>query len=128
MYVRFVVYEIDEDSGREMGLFTAGGILNDKNELYDYEIEHRKSLMIWFSENLDVPDVQASDSNYYSNPTAISWFKSSATEHIAKMREYAEILKAHNLPVKQLVTDRPGKILYEDEYQIAACPYKDTFR
>lgn len=44
------------------------------------------------------------------------------------MREYAEILKSHGLEVKQLVTDNPGKIVYDDKYQIAAIPFKDTFK
>lgn len=128
MYLRFVVPENDEDSGREMGIFCAGGILDDEGKLYDYETKIRNGILSWFSKNLDVPTVQASESNYYSNPNAISWFKSSAVDHIAKMREYVEILKAHDVQVKQLVTERPGKILYEDEHQIAAVPYKDTFR
>lgn len=128
MYLRFVVPENDEDSGREMGIFVAGGILNESGQLYDYEINIRKSLMLWFTNNLEVPDIQASESNHYSNPNAISWFKSSAVKHISKMREYIEILKSHDVPVKQLITDRPGKILYEDEFQIAAIPFKDTFK
>ena len=128
MYLRFVVPENDENSGREMGIFSAGGILDDEGRLYDYESKIRNSILSWFSKNLDVPTVQASESNYYSNPNAISWFKASAIDHIAKMREYVEILKAHDAQVKQLVTERPGKILYEDEYQIAAVPYKDTFK
>ena len=128
MYLRFVVPENDEDSGREMGIFVDGGILNESGQLYDYEINIRKSLMLWFTNNLKVPDIQALESNHYSNPNAISWFKSSAVTHISKMREYIEILKAHDVPVKQLITDRPGKILYEDEFQIAAIPFKDTFK
>ncbi|WP_415891175.1 hypothetical protein ACMXYV_07590 [Neptuniibacter sp. SY11_33] len=127
MYIRFVVAEIDEDSGREMGIFTAGGILHEDGELYDYEIRHRKEILSWFSSNLNVPDVQASESNYYSKPGAISWFKSSATIHISKMREYVQILESHDVAVKQLVTERPGNVVYEDDFQVAAIPFKDTF-
>ncbi|MBL4673323.1 MAG: hypothetical protein JKX81_13780 [Arenicella sp.] len=128
MYLRFVIPENDEESGREMGVFTAGGILNDSGQLYDYEIKIRKQILTWFTNNLEVPDVQASASNYYSKPNAISWFKSSASTHISKMREYIEILKAHDIHVTQLVTERPGKIVYEDEHQVAAIPFKDTFK
>jgi len=66
--------------------------------------------------------------NDYSKPQAISWFRSSALKHISKMREYAEILQSHDVQVKQLVTERPGKIVYEDQYQIAAIPFQDTFK
>jgi hypothetical protein len=128
MYIRFVVPANDLESGREMGIFVAGGILSDDGHLYDYQIKHRKELMTWFTNNLEVPDAQASESNYYSKPQAISWFRSSASEHISKMREYAEILKSHDVQVKQLVTERPGKIVYQDKYQIAAIPFQDTFK
>lgn len=128
VYLRFVVPEVDEGSGREMGLFAAGGILSEEDKLYDHEIKLQKQILIWFENNLVVPDVQASESNYYSKPNAISWFKSDAIVHIAKMREYVEILKAHNMHVKQLMTERPGKIVYEDEFQVAAIPFKDTFK
>jgi hypothetical protein len=128
MYIRFIVQESDKKSGREMGLFSAGGILRDEGKLYDYEVKLRKQIMQWFSNNLKVPDVQASQSNHYTKPLAISWFKSSAKSHISKMREYAEILNSHDVHVKQIVTERPGKIVYEDEFQIAAIPFQDTFK
>lgn len=127
MYLRFVVPVNDDESGREMGLFVAGGILENEGSMYEYEIKQRNRILSWFTKNLDVPNVQGSKSNYYSKPNAISWFRSSAAIHISKMREYSEILKAHDVPVKQLVTDRPGKIVYEGEFQIAAIPFNDTF-
>jgi len=127
-YLRFVVPETDEGSGRAMGVFTAGGILYEEDKLYDHEIKLRKQILIWFGNNLEVPDVQASESNYYSKPNAISWFKSGAEIHINKMREYTEVLNSHDIQVKQLITERPGKIVYEDEFQVAAIPFKDTFK
>ncbi|TNF33270.1 MAG: hypothetical protein EP312_09675 [Gammaproteobacteria bacterium] len=127
MYIRFSVPVKDDKSGKEMGVFTAGGILSDSGNLYEHEMENRKNILNWFSKNLAVPDVQGSDSNHYTNPNAISWFKASATTHIAKMREYIEILRAHDIQVDQHQTERPGKILYEDSYQIAAVPFNDTF-
>ena len=81
----------------------------------------------WFKKNLSVPHVQSSSSNHYAKPKAISWFKDSAKDHIEKMRQYAQILESHDYPIKQLLTDRPGKVLYEDEFQIAAIPFGDTF-
>ncbi len=59
---------------------------------------------------------------------SISWFKHSATDHIDKMRQYAQILEAHDIYVNQMTTDRPGNIVYEDQFQIAAIPFNDTFK
>ncbi len=102
--------------------------LLNENELFEYEIEIEEAIYQWFKKNLDVPYVQSSNSNYYSKPLAISWFKDTAVVHVQKMREYIHILESHDVRVKQLTTDKPGKIVYEDEYQVAAVPFGDTFK
>jgi hypothetical protein len=127
MYVRLAVFEKDSDSNQEMGLFSAMGKLHETNELYEYELDIENEIYKWFKRNLKVPKVQADTSNHYRVPMAISWFKSSAKEHISKMRAYGQILEQHDYIVKQLITDRPGKIVYEDDHQIAAIPFVDTF-
>ena len=128
MFLRFEIEETDLDSGRKMGLFSAMGELVQDGILYDYEIELEQEIYSWFKKNLKVPRVQASNSAYYSRPDAISWFKSSAVEHIDKMRQYAQLLDAHGVLVLQVKTERPGNIVYEDKYQIAAIPFNDTFK
>ena len=127
MYIRFVINETDSESSKKQGLFMAMGDLRDSNVMYDYEITQASDIYNWFKENLKVPYVQSSESSYYSKPQAISWFKDSATEHISKMREYAQIFEAHDVHVIQITTERPGKVVYEDEYQVAAIPFSDTF-
>lgn len=128
MFLRFEIEEKDQDSGHKMGLFSAMGELVHDGVLYEYEIDLEKEIYSWFKENLKVPRVQASDSAYYAKPGAISWFKNSAIDHIDKMRQYAQILDAHGVSVLQVKTDRPGNIVYEDKYQIAAIPFNDTFK
>lgn len=46
----------------------------------------------------------------------------SATEHVSRMREVT-LLEHKDLAVKELRTDRPGYIVYEDEHQVAAIPF-----
>lgn len=128
MYLRFEVDEKDRRSGREKGVFAAMDFLLENESLYEYEHDMEKEIYAWFKKNLKVPKVQSSNSNYHTNPRAISWFKSSASQHIDKMRQYIQILESHDLKVKQLSTTRPGKIVYEDEHQIAAIPFNNTFR
>ena len=128
MYLRFEIDEKDDVSGREKGIFMAMDILLEDGSLYEYEQDLEKELYSWFKKNLKVPKVQSSKSGYHAKPRSISWFKSSATEHIDKMRQYAQILESHDMSVKQFATDRPGNIVYEDEHQIAAIPFNDTFK
>lgn len=124
IYIRFVIVDKDNDSNQAQGLFAAMGELEEQNLLYQWELEIKKDIYAWFNANLKVPSVL---SGHYSKVQAISWFKDSATEHIESMRRYSQILEAHNYQIQQLVTERPGKILYEDDYQIAAIPFVDTF-
>ena len=128
MYVRFVVDKKDEVSGRNMGLFMAMDCLLEKGALYEYEKELEDELYKRFKKNLKIPKVQSSKSNHYSKPMAVSWFKNTANEHIDKMRQYAQILEAHEVSVSQIITERPGNVVYEDKHQIAAIPFKDTFK
>jgi hypothetical protein len=126
-FIRFVIDQRDDESHENKGLFAAMGELVDLNELYDWEEIQQEEIYQWFKKNLKVPHIQSSESNYYAKPKAISWFKDSATGHIEKMRQYAQILESHEYSVLQLVTKRPGKILYQDNFQIAAVPFSDTF-
>lgn len=126
MYVRFSVTAKDKVSGIGMGLFTAMGRLRDKEVLLEHEIELYESTLKWFAKNLTVPRALAGG-NHHNRPRAVSWFKDSATEHIGKMRRLAEILESHDIAVTQSATTRPGKVEYEDQYQIAAVPFRDTF-
>ena len=127
MYLRFVIEKNDEESGRKKGLFIAMDELIQDSTLYDYEIKMPEDIYEWFKKNLRVPRVQSAQSNKYRKPMAISWFKSSATDHIEKMRQYAQILIEHGVLVTQVTSERPGKIVYEDQYQVAAIPFSDTF-
>jgi hypothetical protein len=126
LYVRFSVASRDDVSGIGMGLFTAMGILRDKDVLVEYEIELYENTLRWFAKNLAVPRVLGG-SNFHNRPTAVSWFKDTAVEHIGRMRQLGQILESHDIAVTQFSTDRPGKVQYEDQYQIAAIPFRDTF-
>ncbi len=128
MYIRFVVEKKDTKSGRNMGLFMAMDELHESKSLYIYEQKQEDELYKWFKKHLKVPRVQSSASNHHTKSGAISWFKISASEYINKMRAYGQILEAHDILVKQFTTERPGNIVYEDEHQIAAIPFNDTFK
>jgi len=56
---------------------------------------------------------------------ALSWFKDTASEHIAQIRELVAILENHSVHVRTLKAKRVGYAVYEDEYQIVAEPFAD---
>ncbi len=124
MYLRFVVADIDDDSGRELGVFHAVGNLRDHEMLYAHEEEQHDSILRWFNEHLEEPTrFTASQPPFYRKQSkAISWFKDTAHEHLARVRELVAILEHHGVSVRMLKANRAGYIVYEDEFQIVAQP------
>lgn len=90
------------------------------------ERDEWRELYDWFRLNLRVPDRLARAGKAHAKKVALSWFKPDATEHIARMRQVAVILGAHDRHVEMIRSDRPGYVVYEDEHQIAAEPFRDT--
>jgi hypothetical protein len=125
MYLRFVVGEIDEDSQRELGVFHAIYSLSRQGALSEHEEQQHDAIRKWFNANLEKPTrFTASKPPYYRKKSkAISWFKDTAAEHIARVRSLVTILQNHGVSVRMLKTDRVGYVVYEDEYQIVAEPF-----
>jgi hypothetical protein len=128
MYIRFITGEIHDDTSFELGVFQAAYRLRRKGHLPKYEETRLTELLDWFSTNLKKPvRFTTSKPPYYRKQNrAISWFKDSATEHISKLREVASIISRHDVHTEMIQTDRPGYVVYEDDYQIIAEPFSDS--
>ena len=130
MYLRFVVAEIDQGTSRELGVFLALEKLRHTGVLNPHEEESEDEIRKWFDKHLEKPArfTAAKPPYYRKQNKAISWFKDTAHDHIARIRLLAKILESHGIPVKMLRTDRVGYIVYEDEFQIVAEPFaNDTY-
>jgi hypothetical protein len=126
VFVRFVVHEIDSNSGRRQGLFQAVRGLEDSGALNIQDAKRLDAIRGWFNEHLEKPTRLAISSRHRGRAQALSWFKDTATNHIAKMRELAKMLERYGVPVEMIKAKRLGYILYEDEFQVAAYPFSDT--
>jgi hypothetical protein len=127
MYLRFVVADIDVDSERALGVFHAVWNLRDAGMLHSYEQDQHDLVRWWFSANLERPTrFTAAKAPFYGKKNrALSWFKDTAFDHIAKIRELVAILENHGAYVRMLKTKRVGYVVYEDEFQIVAEPFSD---
>lgn len=123
MYIRFVVDEIDEGSGQRKGIFQAIGNMKRQDVFYEYELEHIADVMDWFNENLESPLDYLNKQKLRKSEVCISWFIESASEHIAKVREFVCLVESKGVVVSQIRTDNPGKTVYVDEYQLFAKPF-----
>ena len=122
MFLRFAVHHRDEDSRREKGVFTALYGLQDRQMLSDYESRWFHEQDVWFTKHLKPP------TGIKDHPSAILWFKDTASEHISRMRTLCALLEHKDIAIAYFETKKPGQVVYEDEHQVAAIPYvRETF-
>ena len=125
-YLRFVIPGKDEDSGKRQGLIQTAVALRELGRLTLHEQDQVKGILDWFNKNLEVPRRLSKSRKQDAKAVAISWFRDTAITHIAKMRELASLLEAHGIKTEMIRTERPGYIVYEDEHQVTALPFRDT--
>jgi len=126
MLLRFVIHVIDEDSGRRRGIFHAAADLRESNVVTAQDRKQLVALRDWFNDHLERPSTFAVSKKPHAKAQAVSWFKSSATEHVSRMWEFVEVLSRYDVQVDVLRTKRPGYVVYEDEHQVTAYPFSDT--
>ena len=85
-----------------------------------------EDLKRWFDKHLEKPERFGKNWNRHEPGLGLSWFRDSASDHIGKMREFAELLRSLDVVVDELYSERPGKLLYEDEFQVVALPFSDS--
>lgn len=126
MFIRFVIASRDEDSGRRQGLFQAGDELRGSGRMTHEDEQRLEDLEGWFRENLTVPNRFALSSKPHRKAQAISWFRDTATEQIARMRQFQALLESYGVVVHILREKRPGYVVYEDQHQVVAYPFAET--
>jgi hypothetical protein len=119
-YVRFVIGRKDEDSHVEQGVFQAAAHALEWQNITASDADELNELRAWFSENLEKPPSFGRD----KLRLGICWFKSDATEHISRIWEMVRILERNSIYVKKIRTDKPGYVIYEDEWQLVAEPFR----
>jgi hypothetical protein len=122
--VRFVAGEVDRDSGEPLGIFQVMYRLARREELSFAEQARWDDIRNWFDAHLERPESLARSARAHARTVAISWFRDSATEHIARAREVVALLAEHGVAVEMLRTSRPGYVVYEDAYQVVAEPFR----
>ncbi len=127
-YIRFVTRRVDPDSQREEGVFQAAHRLCREGNLSDLESARLTELLDWFKVNLKAPTrlTSAKPPHHNKKNRAICWFKGDAILYLSNIWEIVRLLEHHGLFVQMIKTNRPGYIVYEDDYQIAAEPFADS--
>ena len=119
-YIRFVVGHRDEDSHVEQGIFQAVARALEWETITGSDADELNNLRWWFSENLEKP----TSFGRGRLSLGICWFKLAATEHIDRIWRMIRILEQHGIYVKKIKTDKPGYVVYEDDWQLVAEPFR----
>jgi len=114
-YRRFAVRGIDHDSQHHRGLFCAAGELQRSDTLWRDDAERLRRALNWFDTNLLVPRGIPS--------RAIFWFKHDADDCHRRTYEIVRLLRENGYTVWAFESARPGRVVYEDERQIAVVPF-----
>jgi hypothetical protein len=122
-YVRFQGTE-RSPRGHFPGVFALANGLARKGVLSDEQWHFWRSNNDWYDANY--PDPSTADPAVYDpelHPGAVAWFRSSAEDLIKRVDGYLDILTAHGVECRMVQSTDPGRIVYEDEYQIVVVPH-----
>jgi hypothetical protein len=122
--IRFTTPLIDPDSRVKEGLFVAAYRLRDQGDIPAYQRDELRSHLHWFNEHLPLPP-PLSDRG---NERAISWFKSQSRECISRVWSVVHILEENGITITKITTEDPGRVIYEDPFQVVARPSGATFK
>jgi hypothetical protein len=125
--LRFVLPDTHPDTGVRDGIFGATYDLCDGNRISVSDRQALEGLLFWFDDNLATParfNRSKSKSSDRRRTAGVSWLKSAASEHLTKMRALATILQKNGYQVSQISTARPGYVIFEDDHQVIAEPFR----
>lgn len=128
MFIRFVTDQLDAETGQPMGVFGAAYQLLEGDLLPDYSRAEICLTLTWFKTNLPIPDRFSRSRKPHRQDNGICWFKTQATECMRNIRYLVLLVSEHDVVVRELLTDTPGYMIYEDDSQVVAQPFSSTPR
>jgi hypothetical protein len=120
MFIRFVVGGDAEDHRQLTGIVTEARLLRDRGLLTAPEEKQLQAVYDWLNSNLPCPPFSSAG----WSQEAVAWFKDSATEPVRQFRVLAALLEHHDRRVRMLRSNNPGKVLYEDRFQVVVEEWK----
>lgn len=115
-YLRIQGRELSYLTGKPVGIFSLCWRSIRNNVFTTKDADLFISIDLWFKEHLPEPPFYKND-----NPDrAITYFKVETTlDLLEKMTPLFNILQKYNIAFDIVYTDSIGRILYEDEFQVA---------
>lgn len=127
MFLRYRAqfYDASQDSIR-FGVFWAADYLKNHGTLAKEDRARLEQLIHWFDHELPIPEYYQDEKNRKAEKAATSWFKDSAQQCIRNMNELTHLLEQHQVVIERIHAKKlPGKIIYEDDYQVTILPFRE---
>lgn len=116
-FLRFVV---EQPGDGAVGLFRCCELLESAEDLPASARSQARAAFRWFTKHLPVPRRLPRN--------AVCWFRAGAAESLGRIRVLIEVYRMVGRPVWMQATRTPGRVVYQDEYQVAAVAYRDRRR
>ena len=115
MFFRFVVGERDSQSRDFRGIFVAAYDLLYEEDLEPWTRELIRERLDWYEEELPLPP-----HDRFRSGQAICWFKPDAGRMIQRLWPVALAMRESGVPVRVVRRWDPGRIRYQDRWQVVA--------
>ncbi|AGB44491.1 hypothetical protein Mesau_02048 [Mesorhizobium australicum WSM2073] len=127
--LRFVTHSTHPPFGYRSGVFKVAYELRRTLPPLTPRFEDMAEQLSWFETNLAVPTRFSTSRHPRAQETAISWIRSSAKEHVRRLRLLVALVEElGHTAIDEIRTERPGYVVFEDDHQVVALPFADTPR
>jgi hypothetical protein len=124
--IRFVTINRHPPYGHRSGIFAAAYALWREQRMAEPDRVELRTLLDWFEAHLAEPNRFAASRHPHAKETAICWVRTSAREHMTRLRRLTAIVETAGVAVDELRTTCPGYVVYQDLHQVVALPFADT--
>jgi hypothetical protein len=118
-FIRFRTSRLLAGTRTPLGVFHAAAEMTDSPNCDPRAAKRAKRVCQWFNRHLPVPKL-------CKHPHAVFWFRSEHRDMVQRLWELVLLLRNHGFLVELVRTRKPGRVCYEDEYQVAAIPWRST--
>ena len=111
--VRYVVHQRVGEERRQVGLFAAAYSLRNDGDMAGHDYQRLEELLAWFEAELPTPPRQLIPDG------AVFWYWE-AGRFSQRMWELARLLGEYGYTAELVTASFVGRIVHQDEYQVAA--------
>lgn len=118
MFIKYIPLTLDATENEEKGFLDLARFLSDTGGLSEDNYQTLHSHLNWVDSHVPKPPQRQ---QYQEEDLAITWWKLHP-ELYTRLNDVKKILEAHDVWIEVMQTENPGKIVYEDDYQVIALP------